>query len=128
MLLNYNFTETTRKRKTDICNALGSAFKPHINESTVTGENLFDDETMKNMKTELKKINVKPLVKASPAKNGSSFGKSPRSHQQYQGNNSYTKYGNQKRHYDNSQGYNRDNNNNNNNYSPHHKKRRGGKN
>ena len=125
MLLNYNFTETTRKRKTDICNALGSAFKPHINESTATGENLFDDETMKNMKTELKKINVKPLVKASPAKNGSSFGKAPRSHQ-YQGNNSYNKYGNQKRHYDNSQDYN--NNNNNNKYSPHNKRRRGGKN
>ena len=60
-LLNYNCTETTRKRRQDICNDLGTAFKPYGLETAPPTETLFDEDQMKRMKSDLK--NIKPKAK-----------------------------------------------------------------
>ena len=58
-LLNYNCTETTRKRRQDVCGELGSALKPFGLETTAPKEHLFDEDAMKRMKSELKAIKPK---------------------------------------------------------------------
>ena len=83
-LLNYYNTEATRKRKQDICDSLGSAFKPYGLETVAPTKELFDEEQMKRMKSELKAI--KPKVELP--KNGASSTKSRRSGSQNQGKNS----------------------------------------
>ena len=74
-LLNYYCTETTRKRRQDVCESLGSAFKPYGLEAQPPDENLFNEDAMKRMKSELKAI--KPKVDLS--KNGPSSAKTRRS-------------------------------------------------
>ena len=108
-VLNYNVTETTRKRRYDVCAALGNQFKSFAGEREEPSENLFHDDTMKRMKSELKKLPVKG-GKAPYPKNGSGFGKSSRSYQSSGGNsyrNSYRKNTN------NNQNNNNNNHNNN---------------
>ena len=87
-LLNYNCTETTRKRRQDICGELGSALKPFGLETTAPKEHLFDEDAMKRMKSELKAI--KPKVEKP--KNVPSSTQSRRSGNHTQGkNNNYHK-------------------------------------
>ena len=57
-ILNYNFTESTRKRKYDVCGSLGEQFKAFA-QSKSSSEFLFDDEASKRMKSELKLLKVK---------------------------------------------------------------------
>ena len=102
-LLNYYCTETTRKRRQDICDALGSAFKPYGLEAVPPTEFLFTEEAMKKMKKEL--TTVKPKVEAS--KNGYSSTKSRRSGGQGQGKNYHKPHSS-----NNSGNYNNNNNNN----------------
>ena len=82
-LLNYYNTETTRKRRQDVCDSLGSAFKPYGSEAVPPSEYLFNEDSMKKMKKELNA--VKPKVEFS--KNGLSSTKSRRSSGQGQGKN-----------------------------------------
>ena len=96
-VLNYNVTETTRKRRYDVCSALGNQFKSFAGEQDAQSEHLFHEDAMKRMKSELKKLPVKG-GKVSYPKNGSGFGKSSRSYQPPGGNsyrNSYRKNNNQ---------------------------------
>ena len=84
-LLNYNCTETTRKRRQDICYDLGSAFKPYGLENVPPTENLFDEEQMKRMKSDLKNIKPKAKDQQQSSKNGSGFAKSRRGSNQHEG-------------------------------------------
>ena len=120
-ILNYSFTETTRKRKYDATTALGKQFKPFA-QGESSKEFLFDEDTMKKMKSELKAL--KPKGADFGSKNGQSFGRTQRSHHT-QGNYNHGKYPAKKtgynnyKHYNNSNsnssnnGYNNNNNNNN---------------
>ena len=83
-LLNYYNTEATRKRRQDVCESLGSAFKPHALEVVPPSEYLFNEDIMKKMKKELNAIKPKS-VEAS--KNGLSSTKSRRCSGQGQGKN-----------------------------------------
>ena len=93
-ILNYNVTETTRKRRYDTCSALGSQFKPFAStitpNSTPLSDFLFDEEVMKKMKSELKTVHVNKNSAPSNSKNGQSLGKSSRGY-------SSGRYNNQKR-------------------------------
>ena len=85
-ILNYSFTETSRKRKYDACNALGRQFKPFASGKS-SDEFLFDEEAMKKMKTELKAIRPKGAEMqkqkyGESSKNYQYSGKSQRGHQQ----------------------------------------------
>ena len=84
-LLNYNCTETTRKRRQDICYDLGSAFKPYGLENVPPTENLFDEDQMKRMKSDLKNIKPKAKDQQQTSKNGSGFAKSRRGSNQHEG-------------------------------------------
>lgn len=86
-LLNYNCTETTRKRRQDVCGELGSALKPFGLETTAPKEHLFDEDAMKRMKSELKAI--KPKVEKP--KNAPSSTQSRRSSTQGNKNNQHHK-------------------------------------
>ena len=68
-MLNYYCTEATRKRRQDVCDALGSAFKPYGLETTPPDKHLFDEDQLKRMKSEIKAI--KPKAEASKNLNGS---------------------------------------------------------
>ena len=58
-MLNYSYTETTRKRKYDITGSLGGQFKPFA-QAESTEDSLFSPETIKAMmKAELSKVSVK---------------------------------------------------------------------
>jgi hypothetical protein len=107
-LLNYNWTETTRKRRQDVCEALGSAFKPYGLESEPPSEHLFTESAITKMKSELKAI--KPKVDGK-AKNGHSSTQSRRSSNNTSGkNNNYPPSNNyQKTSSNNSGNYNNNN-------------------
>ena len=114
LMLNYNFTEITRKRKYDVCGVLGAAFRPYA-AAEDTGEYLFGVETMKAMKKELTKVNVKVKKDFYPSKNFKAPGKAPRSHhsgdfRSYNNRNNY----NGNRNYNQNNGHNQNNHNNNN--------------
>ena len=68
-MLNYYCTEATRKRRQDVCDALGSAFKPYGLETTPPDKHLFDEDQLKRMKSEIKAI--KPKAETSKNLNGS---------------------------------------------------------
>ena len=105
MVTNYNFTEMTRKRKQDVCYALGTPFKPYANEMTPIDEHLFDDDTMKRMKADLKKVDVKiKTTRGSSSKNGYGLGRSLRGGHHHQGNSKNSQ--NNRRNYNNSGHYN----------------------
>ena len=113
LMLNYNFTETTRRRKFDVCQALGAQFRPYAT-SDDTGEYLFGVETQKLMKSELKKVSVK-AKKTDQAKNSPASGKAHRSFQG--GANRFTPYKNSN-YSQNNRGSNQNHyNNNSNNYN-----------
>ena len=119
LMLNYNFTETTRKRKFDICSALGPSFRPYASAED-TGEYLFGVETQKAMKSELKKVNVKATRDFRNSKNFQASGKAPRSFQSggFRFNNRNSNGGNRGNHHNNNNhhnGYNNHHHNNNNN-------------
>ena len=101
-VLNYFITDATRKRRYAICHGLGQNFTSIAGmkqERNDDSEMLFDDETMKKMRYDLKKL---PIVGTKTSKNDRSFGKSPRS----SSGASYNRNGN---------GYNSNSNNNNSN-------------
>ena len=132
LMLNYNFTETTRRRKFDVCQALGAQFRPYAT-SDDSGEYLFGIETLKLMKSELKKVGVK-AKKSDQTKNYQASGKTHRSSPgnrftPYRNpnhyNNQYNNRGNQNNR--NSNNYSNNNNNNNNNQNRNHQSRRGKK-
>ena len=81
-VLAYDFTATTKKRKLDVCAALGSAFNPYSQDTKTAEEYLFNDETMKMMKTELNAIKPRNTkgkdTTTSDSKNANYPGKSPR--------------------------------------------------
>ena len=110
LMLNYNFTEITRKRKYDVCGALGAAFRPYT-ATEDTGEYLFGVETMKAMKKELTKVNVKAKKDFYPSKNFKAPGKAPRSHH----SGEFRSY-NQNRNYNGNRNYNQNNGHNQNNH------------
>ena len=119
LMQNYNFTEMTRKRKFDVCTALGPSFRPYAFAED-TGDYLFGAETLKAMKSELKKVNVK-VKKDQYSKNLPASGKAPRSHQSG-GSGNYNRNNNGNRnsnHNQNRYHQNNQNNNNNNNNSNH---------
>ena len=58
-ILNYGFTETTRKRKYDVCNSLGDTFQQFASTSKSSEDFLFDDDAYKKMKSELKNVKIK---------------------------------------------------------------------
>ena len=115
LMLNYNFTETTRKRKFDVCQEMGEQFRPY-GFSEDTGEYLFGLETQKAMKSELKKVQVK-AKDYKKSKNFRAPGKSHRSQSGgFRGNNrNYSGYPNPNGGYNNNNNYNNYNNQNNNN-------------
>ena len=110
-ILNYSFTETTRKRKYDATTALGKQFKPFA-QGESSEEFLFDEATMKKMKSELKAL--KPKGADFGSKNGQSFGKTQRSHYT-PGNYNHGKYPAKKTGYNNYKHYNNSNSNSSNN-------------
>ena len=117
LMLNYNFTETTRRRKYDVCQALGAQFRPYAT-SEDTGEFLFGVETQKLMKSELKKVSVK-AKKSDQTKNSLASGKT---HRSFQGGNRFSPYSrnnsfNQNNRGGNQNHYNGNSNNSNNNYN-----------
>ena len=59
MMSNYYFTELTRKRRYDVCSSLGAEFKAFASGGKSSTEYLFDDNTYKKMKTELKNVKVR---------------------------------------------------------------------
>ena len=83
MVSNYNYTEISRRRKQDVCNALGDTFKPFASEAptnkATSGTYLFDEETMKRMHTDLRKLPAKQKTYGASAKNGKYSDKSRRS-------------------------------------------------
>ena len=90
-VLAYDYTATTKKRKLDVCSALGTAFNPYSQDTKTSEEYLFNDDTMKLMKNELNAIKPKnkgnESTSTSDSKNGNHSGKSQRSGQStYQGN------------------------------------------
>lgn len=90
-VLNYFITDNTRKRKFSACANLGKNFTSFASiKEDDSGENdfLFGEEVMKKMKSDLKKLPVKP----SSSKNVNNFGKSPRSYSS--GNNYNNNYNN----------------------------------
>ena len=102
-LLNYHLTDCVRKRKYSVCSSLGRVFtsfaglkEPRTDESE-TKDFLFSEDTMKKMKSDLKKLPVQA------SKNVRGTGKSTRGHHQGSNYNSHNSYNNQ--------------NNNNNNYN-----------
>ena len=108
-VLAYDFTATTKKRKLDVCSALGTAFNPYSQDTKTAEEYLFNEETMKMMKNELnqikpKNIKGKDTTTGSDSKNANYPGKSPRGGQ----NQGYTK----KNYNSNSGNYNNSNNKN----------------
>ena len=123
LVSNYAFTETTRKRKYDVCAALGPQFRPHVKVED-TGEFLFGLDTQKAMKSELKTIRAKGANNSFVSKNFRGSGKSPRSFNSgnrggYRGSNNHhhsSNYNNY--HKQNNKGngnsYNNNNNQNNN--------------
>ena len=119
LMLNYNFTEITRKRKFDICQALGPAFRPYAFAED-TGEFLFGLETQKAMKSELKKVQVKGRKDFTPSKNFQASGKAPRSFQSggSRFNNNYNN-NNNNNYNRNSGNRNHNQNSHNNNYNSH---------
>ena len=90
-MLNYSYTETTRKRKYDVCGTLGGQFKPFAQaESSL--EYLFSEETMKSMKSELKNVKVKRTdsnTQGQGSKNVTSLPKSQRG--EYSGGSNWPK-------------------------------------
>ena len=54
LMLNCNFTETTSRRKFDVCQYLGAQFRPYATTKD-SGEYLFGVETQKLMKSQLNK-------------------------------------------------------------------------
>ena len=125
-MLNYSYTETTRKRKYDVTGTLGGQFKPFA-QTESNEEHLFSTETIKAMmKAELSKVSVKRQESSygHSSKNGSSLQKSQRGgefsggytkknfHKPSQNYNNYNnnKGGSNKT----NSGYNNNNNNNNN--------------
>ena len=108
ILQNCAFSEYLKKRKGDVCSTLGSDFAAYKN-STSTNEWLFDDETVKKMKSDLKKVTEKKKYNnfhTTTTKNSSSSYKPQRSFQKGSNNNS-----NYKRSYQNNN-YNQNKNNN----------------
>ena len=95
-VLNYTFSETMRKRKYDVCTSLGRHFKPFATSDS-SEESLFDEDTIKKMKSELKLLKTKTSNRKQFSnndyhpKNFQSFNKSPRSFNQ---GNRYTSYNN----------------------------------
>ena len=61
-VLNHTFSEGLRKRRADICSSLGRQFKPFA-VSTSTEDLLFDDDSMKEMKSELKVLRTRTSEK-----------------------------------------------------------------
>ena len=117
-MLNYSYTETTRKRKYDVTGTLGGQFKPFA-QAESTEESLFSAETIKAMmKAELSKVTVKKQDSSysQTSKNGSGLQKSQRG--EYSGG--YTKKNFPKpsqnyNNYNNNRGGSNKNNNNGNN-------------
>ena len=118
-ILDYSFTETSRKRKYDLTAALGPNFKAYAHEeasdeSGVKTEFLFTEATMKKMSKDLANVKTgggsKSQNNSNFSKNGSSSGKTQRSGNNYQGNNYNPNYGNQKKSYNGSNSYNNSNN------------------
>ena len=54
-VLNSSFSETLRKRKQDVCTSLGAQFKPFA-KSESSADMLFDDDTVKKIKSDLKQL------------------------------------------------------------------------
>ena len=91
-IMNYSFTATTRKRKQDICAALGRGFSAYSQDTKTSSENLFTDEVMKAMKAELNQIKPKGqdyYQKDGASKNSSYSGKSQRGSKNQGYNNKY---------------------------------------
>ena len=89
-VLNYHLTDCARKRKYSVCSSLGKTFSTFaaIKEpKTDTGDFLFNEDTMKKMKSDLKKMPVQG------SKNGRGFLKTSRSYHQ-EGNRNYHQYNN----------------------------------
>ena len=125
-MLNYNFTETTRKRKYDVCNALGPQFRPYATADD-TGEYLFGLETQKMMKSELKKIPAKSKKtdNFTSSKNFHASGKAPRSSsgpfRHYNNNNNNSNNNNNYVNRSHGSHNNNGNNNNRGNYNNNHR-------
>ena len=123
-LLNYHLTDSVRKRKYSVCSSLGKVFSSFAGIKEVkTEENefLFSEDTMKKMKSDLKKIQV------HGSKNVRGSGKTSRGHFQghsnfnNQNNNNNNHNSNHNNGYQSSRGNfhnnnNRNRNNNNSNY------------
>ena len=86
-VLAYSFTQTTRKRKQDVCQDLGRGFNPYAQNTKTSEEYLFDEDTMKMMKNELNAIKPKQQYNDNnyTPKNANYPGKSQRggNHQGY---------------------------------------------
>ena len=91
-VLAYAFTQTTKKRKQDICWALGKEFSAYAQDTKTGEEELFPEEAIKAMKTELNAVKPKGQRDSTASKNLSSFGKTHRG--QSMGNNSKKTYSN----------------------------------
>lgn len=72
-VLNHSFSESLRKRKGDVCYALGKKARPYAHE-TEYGEYLFSEATVKKMKKDIRS----PYKRSNnySSKNGKSFRKS----------------------------------------------------
>jgi hypothetical protein len=135
-VLAYVFTQTTKKRKQDICWALGKEFSAYAQDTKTGEEDLFPEDAIKAMKAELKAVKPKGQKESSTySKNSTSFGKTHRGQnttggkKTYSGNsgsfNAYNRF-NSKSGNSNFSNNNSNNNNNNNNNSNNsfHKKRK----
>ena len=119
-MLNYSYSETTRKRKYDVCGSLGDQFKPFA-QGESSADNLFSEETLKAMKSELKNVKVKRTSTNTTQASKNSYSLPKTSRGEYSGGNwtkgkttqktsqNYNNYNN-----NNKNGSNKNNNNNNN--------------
>ena len=111
-VLNYFLTDNTRKRRYTVCHGLGSTFGsfPGIKQTpTEETEFLFNEDIMKKMKSDLKKL---PVQAPRHSKNWRGSGKSTRS---FQSGNNYNRYDNNPNRNNGNNNYNNYNSNRNNN-------------
>ena len=113
-VLNYSYTDTMRKRKSDVCNALGDQFRPFAT-STSSKDFLFDNESIKKMKSELKLLKTRSRTNKSKPYQSSKFEYSGYSKNYRSSGKSSKSYPQGNRSFNNNRNFNYNNNNNNNN-------------
>ena len=103
-VMSYDFTTATKKRKTDVCGALGPTFNAYAQDTKTSEEYLFDEEALKTMKTELNQVKAKGKEfesKSSNSKNANYPEKSPRGGQNQGQSNKKTSHNSNSNSYNN---------------------------